>query len=108
MISTISAIHSATGYANGGVVHAAGGAAIPGTFTVPGNTYSGDQIPAMLNAGETVLTRAQSGIIASALEGGGLQRLQLSATIHGEDIRLALNNNSRRTGHGEYVTTTFR
>lgn len=108
MISTISAIHSATGYANGGVVKAANGAAIPGTFTVPGNTYSGDQIPAMLNAGETVLTRAQSGIIASALEGGGLQRLQLSATIHGEDIRLALNNNSRRTGHGEYVTTTFR
>lgn len=108
MISTISTIHSATGYANGGVVKAANGAAIPGTFTVPGNTYSGDQIPAMLNAGETVLTRAQSGIIASALEGGGLQRLQLSATIHGEDIRLALNNNSRRTGHGEYVTTTFR
>ena len=108
MISTISAIHSATGYANGGVVKAANGAAIPGAFTVPGSSYSSDQISAMLNAGETVLTRAQSGIIASQLEGGGIQRLQLSATIHGEDIRLALNNNSRRTGHGEYVTTTFR
>lgn len=108
MISTISAIHSATGYANGGVVHAAGGAAIPGTFVVPGTTYSGDQIPAMLNAGEVVLTRAQAGIVSNALEGGGWQALQLSATISGEDIRLALNNNGRRTGRGEYVTTRFR
>jgi len=107
MISTISAIHSATGYANGGVVHAAGGAAIPGTFNVPGNTYSGDQIPAMLNAGETVLTRAQSGIIASQLEGGGgLSNLRLSTELDGRIMRIVLNNDSQSRGRGKYVTST--
>jgi hypothetical protein len=86
--------------ANGGVVHAAGG-------TVAGNTYSGDQIPAMLNAGEVVLNRAQTGNLASQLE-GGIGAMQLSAIITGEQLRLVLNNNSRRTGRGEYVTTNFR
>lgn len=87
-------------FANGGVVHAAGG-------TVVGNTYSGDQIPAMLNAGEVVLNRAQTGNLASQLE-GGIGAMQLSAIITGEQLRLILNNNGRRTGRGEYVTTNFR
>lgn len=102
MVSTISAIHSATGYAQGGIVKAAGGT------VVPGNNYSGDMVPAMLNSGELVLNRAQQGNLASQLEGGGMQNLQLSATIRGEDIKLILNTNSRRTGHGEYVTSNFR
>ena len=88
-------------FANGGVVHAAGG-------TVVGNTYSGDQIPAMLNAGEVVLNRAQTGNLASQLEGSGIGAMQLSAIITGEQLRLVLNNNGRRTGRGEYVTTNFR
>jgi len=83
-------------FANGGVVRAAGG-------VVAGNTYSGDQIPALLNAGEVVLNRAQVGNLASQLQGGGMQNLNLTATIKGEQIRLALNNNGRRTGRGEYV-----
>ena len=87
-------------FANGGVVHAAGG-------TVTGNTYSGDQIPALLNAGEVVLNRAQTGNLASQLE-GGVGAMQLSAIITGEQLRLVLNNNGRRTGRGEYVTTNFR
>ena len=87
-------------FANGGVVHAAGG-------TVVGNTYSGDQIPAMLNAGEVVLNRAQTGNLASQLQ-GGMGAMQLSAIITGEQLRLVLNNNGRRTGRGEYVTTNFR
>lgn len=94
MVSTIAAIHSATGYAQGGVI--------------PGNSYSGDNQWARVNAGETILTRAQAGNLASQLEGVGLGNLQLSATISGEQIRLALNNNGRRTGRGEYVTTTFK
>ena len=85
---------------NGGVVHAAGG-------TVAGNTYSGDQLPAMLNAGELVLNRAQQGNLASQLQ-GGTGAMQLSAIITGEQLRLVLNNNGRRTGRGEYVTTNFR
>ena len=104
MITAIASIHSATGYANGGVVKAANGAAIPGAFTVPGTTFSGDQVPAMLNAGEVVLNRAQQGNLASQLEGSGMQNLRLSATVTGEQIRLALNNNGRRTGRGEMVT----
>lgn len=87
-------------FANGGVVHAANG-------YVDGNTYSGDKIPALLNAGELVLNRAQQGNLASQLE-GGVGAMQLSAVITGEQLRLVLNNNGRRTGRGEYVTTNFR
>ena len=87
-------------FANGGVVHAAGG-------IVTGSTYSGDQIPAMLNAGEVVLNRAQAGNLASQLGGNGGQ-MQLETTITGEQIRLVLNNNSRRRGKGEYVTSKIR
>ena len=94
MVSTISAIHSATGYAEGGIVK--------------GTTYSGDQIPAMLNAGEVVLNHSQVNTLANELQGTGVRNLQLSAVLSAEQIRLLLNNNGRRTGRGEYVTTNFR
>ena len=102
MISTISAIHSATGYANGGVIK--------------GNSYSGDNLKAMgpngsligLNAGEIVLNKAQQGNLASQMQGSGMQNLNLTATIKGEQIRLVLNNNGRRTGRGEYVQSSNR
>lgn len=84
--------------ARGGVVHAAGG------YSVPGNNYSGDMVPAMLNSGELVLNKAQQGNLASQLSGSGLQNLHLTATVHAEQIRLALNNNGQRTGRGELVT----
>ena len=88
-------------FANGGVVRAAGG-------TVVGNTYSGDQIPALLNAGEVVLNRAQVSTLASQLQGGGAQNMKLEATVSGEQLRFVLNNNGRRTGRGEYVQSTKR
>jgi hypothetical protein len=94
MVSTIATIHSATGFAQGGMIQ--------------GNTYSGDMVPIRANAGEVVLTRAMQGNLASQLEGNGLGNLNLSATISGEQIRIALNNNGRRTGRGEYVQTNFR
>jgi protein required for attachment to host cells len=105
MISTISAIHSATGYADGGIVK--------------GNTYSGDQIPALvdgsqmvgLNAGEVVLNRSQQGVLAASLqavgqsgEGGGGGRPYVS----GELIWLGLNNYLNRSGRGEIVTSKRR
>ena len=109
MLTSVNAIKQATaGFANGGVVKAADGAAIPGTFTVPGTTFSGDQIPAMLNAGETVLTRAQAGNIASQLEGGGFDNLQLEAVIGAEEIMLVTNNRGSRTQRGEYVQSNNR
>ena len=85
-------------FANGGVVRAAGG-------TVVGNTYSGDQIPALLNAGEVVLNRSQVSTLASSLQGGGLNGLSLYTEISMEKLRIGLNNNSRRKGKGEYVTS---
>ena len=88
-------------FANGGVVRAAGG-------TVVGNTYSGDQIPALLNAGEVVLNRSQVSTLASSLQGGGAQNMKLEATVSGEQLRFVLNNNGRRTGRGEYVQSTKR
>jgi hypothetical protein len=104
MISTISAIHSATGYANGGIVK--------------GNSYSGDNIGAMidggaggfagLNAGEVVLTKAMQNNLAGQLQGSDLQNMRLEAVVTAEQIRFMLNSNGRRTGRGEYVTTNFR
>ena len=91
------------GFARGGIVpHAANG------YYVPGNKYSGDATPIMANAGELILNKAAQGNLVSMLGGGGLQDLNLSAIITGEQIRLVLNNNGRRTGRGEYVTTNFR
>ena len=110
MISTISAIHSATGYANGGIVGRAGGG------FVPGNNMSGDNVmgmvdgvtPVGLNSGELVLNKAQQANLASALESNGPQNMRLEAVVTAEQIRFMLNSNGRRTGRGEYVTTNFR
>ena len=91
MATTISAIHSATGYAEGGVVQ--------------GNTYSGDQVPAMLNAGEVVLTKAMTNNLASSIQeierGGGSYK---PSYISGEQIWLVLNHYTKRSGKGEIAT----
>ena len=89
MLSSISAIHSATGFAEGGMVQ--------------GNTYSMDQVPAMLNAGEVVLNKAQQGALASQLQDGGGGGFGVSH-ISGEQIWVALNRYAKRTGRGELVT----
>jgi len=89
---------AASRFASGGTIpHAANG------YFVGGSHYSGDVTPIMANAGELVLNKAQQGVLANELQGGGIQNLNLTATIKGEQIRLALNNNGRRTGRGEYV-----
>ena len=88
--------------AGGGVVHAASG------YTVPGNNYSGDMVPAMLNSGELVLNRAQQGNLASQLSDGGLSGLHLELIARGETMRVVLNNNGKRTGRGELLTTNRR
>ena len=74
-------------------------------YTVPGNYMSNDQVPAMLNSGETVLTRSQTNNVASQLSGGALGNLRLSAVIEGTQIRMVLNNTTRQMGKGTYVTS---
>lgn len=84
--------------AGGGIVHAASG------YSVPGNHYSGDMVPAMLNSGELVLNKAQQGVLASQLQGGGLQNLELDGVVTGENIHIVHNRYLQRTGQGELVT----
>ena len=83
---------------------------------IKGNSYSGDNLMAMgpngsligLNAGELVLNKSQQNNLASQLQSNPIGGLNLTATIRGEQIRLALNNNGRRTGRGEYVQSNKR
>ena len=89
MATTISTIHSLTGFENGG--------------EIKGNSYSGDNIPIMANAGEIVLTRAQAGNVANALQGSG-SNVHVTGELRGESIYLAVNRSLKRRGKGELVT----
>ena len=89
MATTISTIHSLTGFEHGGQVN--------------GNSFSGDNIPIMANAGEVVLTRAQQGNLAAQLQGSG-SNVHVTGELRGESIFLAVNRSLKRRGKGELVT----
>jgi hypothetical protein len=93
MVSTIASIHSATGYAQGGIVK--------------GNSYSGDNIyggpDVMVNAGELVLTKAQQLTLAENLQQGGGAVGGGTPYVTGETIFLGLNNYMRSHGYGELI-----
>ena len=101
MISTISAIHSATGYAQGGIVDGRGGG------FVGGMAYSGDNIGNVrLDSGELVLNRSQQNNLANALEGGNNTTVDnRQPYVNGELIYLGVNNYLKRTGRGEIVVS---
>ena len=88
LVGVISTIHSATGYAQGGIVG--------------GNSYSGDNIyggpDAMVNAGELVLTKAQQSTLASALQGNGINGMNISGRIKGTDIILSVDRSLQLQG----------
>ena len=84
--------------AGGGIIHAASG------YEVPGNYYSGDQVPALLNSGELVLNKAQQNALANELQGNGMQNLNLHGVVEGEKILLVVNRSLKRKGKGELVT----
>jgi hypothetical protein len=87
-------------FATGGTIaHANSG------YFVGGTHFSGDVTPIMANAGELVLNKAQQGNLASQLQGGGMQGLNLYTEISMEKLRIGLNSNSKRRGKGEYVTS---
>ena len=90
LATTISTIHSLTGFSEGG--------------EVKGNTYSSDQIPIMANAGEVVLTRAMAGNLASQLQGAGNGQIQATGILQGENILIALERTLKRKGYGELAT----
>ena len=102
--------------ANGGIVPAfAQGGLIgraAGGLMIPGNSMSGDHLRLPVdggsgmigvNSGELILNRAQQGNLASQLEGGGMQNIQLEAIISGEDIVLTTNNRTNRIGYQELI-----
>ena len=96
MLTMISTIHSATGYASGGIVS--------------GNSFSGDNVPAMvgntvvgLNAGELILNKSQQNNIASQLtQAGGAGRLV--TRLKGRDILISLERELSETGKGQLAT----
>ena len=99
IVSAIQAISTVKFFAGGGVVQAARG------YIVPGTSYSGDRIPAMLNAGEVVLNRAQAGVIAESLETRENNMGTPQARISGEQIYLTLGAYLKRSGRGEILTS---
>ena len=90
MVTAIAQIRSSTsGYAQGGIVD--------------GNSYSGDNIPIMANAGELVLTKADQASLINHLENNGMSGLGPSR-ISGEQIYITLNRYLKRSGQGELMT----
>lgn len=89
LATTISTVHSLTGFADGGVVG--------------GNTFSNDQIPIMANAGEVVLNRAQTASLAQTLQGNG-QNVRVVGKIAGKDLFICAENWAKSVGKGEFVT----
>ena len=104
IVSAIEVISSADAlipFARGGIVpHAANG------YFVPGNNFSGDVTPIMANAGELILNKSSQNNLASFIqeaEGRGRSGNGL-ARVSGEQIWIALNAYTKRTGQGEIVT----
>jgi hypothetical protein len=95
--TTISTIHSLTGYAEGGMIK--------------GNSYSGDNIGGLvdgsqfvgLNAGEIVLNQAQTSNVANALKGGSMSNMHLTARLDGKDLLLSIDRTGQTMGYGQLV-----
>lgn len=86
----------------GGVIHAQEGF----NGIVPGNMFTGDNIPALLNSGETVLTAAQSASVANLLTSGGGEAAGASETrVESDELVLTIRNGAARRGMtmGEYL-----
>lgn len=93
MVGTVAAIRSATAgtFAHGG--------------EIKGNSYSGDNLTASVNAGEYVFNRAQLGNLAGQLRNGSQNGGSAQPYMTGEMIFLGLQSFLKRTGRGEILTT---
>lgn len=99
--AAVSIFDAITPFWRGGVAHAANG-------MVTGNTYSGDMIPAFLNAGEVVLNRSQSLALASGLQNNVNTAASSQPYITGEYIYLGLCAYLESVGRGDIVTSRFK
>jgi hypothetical protein len=99
-IEAISAADAFVPFAHGGVVRAAAG----WSGVVPGNSMSGDNVPALLNSGEVVLNHAQVSAVANELQSKDGGTGQRDSFITGEQIHIVHNRYLRRVGEGEIVT----
>ena len=97
MISTVSAIKSATAE-----YHAGGDFVGKGSrFNTMMRPVGTDTIPAMLSPGELILNKSQQSNLAPKLQAApALADLHLETFIEAERIRIMLNNNNRRRGRG--------
>ena len=90
--TTISTIHSLTGYAEGGMIK--------------GNSYSGDNVGGLvdgsqfvgLNAGELVLNASQQNTLAQNLKGNGLEHMKVVGKLQGTDIVLMVDRTLKKNG----------
>lgn len=89
--SVIAAMTNIPKFANGGIV--------------PGNLYSGDRVPAMVNSGEMILNRSQQGRLLNILNSkGGVNGKDVRVTgevvVSGEQMRILLANTDRKLRRG--------
>ena len=75
-------------------------AAIPkfaGGGIVPGSSYYGDRVPAMLNSGEMILNGSQQANLFRLIEGGGAGQMQAKVTVEGDKLAVLIDRvNAKR------------
>lgn len=89
--SVIAVMANVPKFANGGIV--------------PGNLYSGDRVPAMVNSGEMILNRSQQGRLFDILNSkGGVNGKDVRVTgevvVSGEQMKILLDNTNRKLRRG--------
>ena len=107
LATTISTVHSLTGYQKGGMVKGyAGGGSIAsgvGGGAITGTTYSNDQIPIMANAGEVILNKAQQATLAQNIQNGG-SNLRVTGVLQGTNLLMCIENTLISQGKGQIAT----
>lgn len=75
-------------------------AAIPkfaGGGIVPGSSYYGDRVPAMLNSGEMVLNASQQANLFRMIDGGASGQMQAKVTVEGDKLAVLIDRvNAKR------------
>lgn len=106
LATTISTVHSLTGFQNGGQVKRyAGGGMADGTGggSIMGTTYSNDQIPILANAGEVILNKAQQATLAQNIQNGG-SNLRVTGVLQGTNLLMCIENTLISQGKGQIAT----